>query len=293
MGRSLTVLALLNGVFPEHDDKRRRDIGRRYLGLMAVPTAVFRARAEDIYSMEHLPLEEDGMRYFLPEECGRVPSIETVHPFLTGYIRSWLWQMSSRPSLSALLSGSVPRPPQSLRDLIRLGEGSNDSSFDRLGRLRAVICPCPRSDAFFSDCEDDLLESILQTSISKNRVVLVVFWLIAAFRCGFKEELLAVVFTRLELVWKLCIILQGSSLVATTDVNDVPVERMYARDDELEELWMKVCQSIHKARESYGADGEERGSCRQARSLTLSNFVEGGFSRDFSQRVKRAALDMN
>ena len=243
--------------------------------------------------MAHLPLEEDGMKYFLPEQCGRVPAIETVHPFLTGYIRSWLCQMSSRPAFSALTDGHVPRPSQPLRDLIRMGEGSSDLSFDRLGRLRAVVSPNPRSDEFLSECEDDILESILQTSVSSNRAILVVFWLIAAFRCGFKEELLAVVLAQLESVWRFCVMLQSSTLAMTADVDGLPVEEMRASDNELEILWMKVFQSIYEARKLYTAYEEERQSSRRATSLTLSTFVEGNFSREFSQRVKRAALSLD
>jgi hypothetical protein len=286
------VIALLNGVFTDPDLERCRDIGRRYLGLTAVPTACPRVRVEDIYSMEHLPLEEDEMKYFLPEKCGRVPTIVTVHPFLTDYIRSWVWQMSSRPALSVLLDGHVIRPPHPLPNLIRMGEGSSDPSFDRLGRLRAVVSPGPRSDEFLSDCEDDILESILQTSISRNRAILVVFWLIAAFRCGFQEELLAIVLTRLDAVWSFCVMLQSSSPVVAVDVNDVPVEELCASDHELELLWMGVCQSIHEARKSYVAQ-EGRESSRRLTSLLLSNLVEGGFSREFSQRVRHAALNFN
>ena len=79
--RLLTVIALLDGVFTDPDLERRRDIGRRYLGLTAVPTARSRVRVEDIYSMEHLPLEEDEMKYFLPEKCGRVPTISNGPSF--------------------------------------------------------------------------------------------------------------------------------------------------------------------------------------------------------------------
>ena len=60
--RLLTVIALLNGIFTDADLERRRDTGRRYLGLKTVPTAWSRVRVEDIYSMEHLPLEEDEMK---------------------------------------------------------------------------------------------------------------------------------------------------------------------------------------------------------------------------------------
>ena len=242
--------------------------------------------------MEHLPLEEDEMKYFLPEKCGRVPTIVTVHPFLADYIRNWLWLMSSRPALSAMLDGHVPRPSRSLPDLIRMGEGSTDLSFDRLSRLRAVVSPGPRSDEFLSDCEDDILESILQTSISRNRAILVVFWLIAAFRCGFKEELLAVVLARLEEVWSFCVMLQSSSLAAPVDVNDVSVEELRASDHELELLWIGVCRSIYEARKSYIAHEEARESSRSVTSLTLSKFVEGDFSREFSQRVRHAALNL-
>ena len=282
----------MNGIFQEYDDKRYGNISRRYLGLIVVPTTVPRDRAEDIYSTEHIPLEEDGMKFFLPEKCGRVPTIESVHPFLTDYIRSWLWKMSGRPCLSSLFRGSISQLEQPLGDLIRLGEGSRDRSFDRLARLRAVVSPNPRSDEFFLKCEDDLLESILQTSISRNRIVLIIFWLIAAFRCGFEEELLAVVCARLELVWQFCVTLQDSTLLISTEVEDLAGGQLEASNKELELLWMAVCEGLQRARESHrGRDRSQRSPLYQARSLALFKFVDGFVDRKFSERVKRAAFD--
>ena len=87
--------------------------------------------------------------------------------------------------------------------------------------------------------------------------------------------------------------LQSSTLAMTADVDGLPVEEMRASDNELEILWMKVFQSIYEARKLYTAYEEERQSSRRATSLTLSTFVEGNFSREFSQRVKRAALSLD
>lgn len=201
--------------------------------------------------------------------------------------------MSSRPSLSALLDGHVTRPPHPLSNLIRIGERSSDLSFDRLGRLRAAVFLGPRSDEFLSDCEDDILKSILQTSIPRNRAILIVSWLIATFRCGSKEEPLAVVLTRLDAVWSSCFMLQNSSLAAAVDVNDVSVEELRASDHELELLWIGVCRSIYEARKACIAQEEGHESSPRVTSLILSDIVEGGFSREFSRRVRRAALNLD
>jgi hypothetical protein len=201
----LTMTGLLNGIFPEYDEKCRKTALRRYAGLTAVP----RPRVKNICLVTD-PLEEDGMKYFLPEECGRVPSIASVYAPLTEYIRGWLWEMGSRRALSGVLGvipfkskgpvqrlarvirgllcnkgrypsccnslgGPMTRPLGSLQELIRVGEGSSDLSFDRLSRLRAVVSPTPRSFKFFLECEDDILESILQMSISSNRIALMIF----------------------------------------------------------------------------------------------------------------------
>jgi hypothetical protein len=168
-----------------------------------------------------------------------------------------------------VLGGSVTRPIRSLRDLNRSGEGSSDPSFNRLGQLRAVVSPNPRSLEFFLKCEDDILESILQTSISWNRISLVIFWLIAGFRCGFKEELLAMVSIRLDLAWKLCVRLQYDDVVSMTDIDAVEMEKC---GHELETAWVEVLRGIRGAREPR----------REGRSCLTSICSGCGQSRELS-----------
>jgi hypothetical protein len=333
----LTMTGLLNGMFPEYDEKCRKTALRRYAGLTAAPTAVPRPRVKNICLVTD-PLEEDGMKYFLPEDCGRVPSIASVYAPLTEYIRGWLWEMGSRHTLSGVLGvmpskstgpvqrlarvirgllwnkgrypsfrnslgGPMTRPLGSLQDLIRVGEGSSDLSFDRLSRLRAVVSPTPRSLEFFLECEDDILESILQTSISSNRITLMIFWIIAAFRCGFREELLGVVSTRLNSVWTFCVRLQSNNVIATTELDKAVCQQIQESDHELEVLWLEVFRGIREARALYregsseslslcSGCGEDRElSPSQARSLVLSTFANGHVDREHSNRIKRAALD--
>jgi hypothetical protein len=88
MRRPLATIVLLSGIFQNHDDKRYDITSRRCLNLMAVSIAIPRARAKNDHSREYLPLEQDGMEPFPPEECGQVPIIGWVHTFLMEYIRS-------------------------------------------------------------------------------------------------------------------------------------------------------------------------------------------------------------
>jgi hypothetical protein len=162
------------------------------------------------------------------------------------------------------------------------------------------VSPNSRSLEFFLRCEDDILESILQTSVSCNRVPLVIFWLIAGFRCGFKEELLAIVSMRLDLVWKLCFRLQDENVISMTEIDVIEMEKC---GHELEAAWMEVLRGIRGARAPYceGSScltsmcsrcGQSRElSPSQARSLALSTFVDGHVDRESSDRIKIAALE--
>ncbi|KAM0703991.1 hypothetical protein Q7P35_002290 [Cladosporium inversicolor] len=316
-----------------NDRESRKSALRRYAGSTAVATAWPLPRLEDSYSVSDA-LEEDGMRYFLPEQCGHVPTIESVYSPLEQYIHGWLWEVDMHCLLSERFSTlryspTEPlqrlaralqsfmwkkdncRPPLgkasdldagplgSLRDLIRLGEDSSDRSFDRLAELRAVVSPSPRSLEFLLECEDDILESILQTSILLNRIPLVVFWLIAAFRCGFKKELIAVVSTQLDGVWKTCVDLQ---IDAATDMYEVDGVYMDKSGHRLEVLWAGVFCGIIEARTSYhkgsscslascfGCGGGQELSLREARTLILSTFLDGHVNTEIANHVKDAAL---
>lgn len=275
------------------------------------------------------------MRHFLPEQCGRVPTIEEVYGPLTEYIRGWLWEMGRHRLLSvifekkvfwpavplkrltpALLSSmlknndyrssfnsaneAIATPLGSLPDLVRSGEGSSDASFDRLARLRAVVSPNPRSPEFLLECEDDILESILQTSISLNRITLIVFWLIAAFRCGFRKDLIAVISARLNRVWRFCVELQNDDATDLYDEDEVDMEKS---DRKLEMLWVGVLQGVNEARVSrrdgvsrwmsscLGREGCHESSLRQERTLILSTFLGGHVNVELANAIKRVALD--
>jgi hypothetical protein len=277
------------------------------------------------------------MKYFLPEECGRVPTIESVYTPLTKYIRSWLWEIGKpRPSsgvlnipalgpagllqrlihlicgllrveygdhsLSSVLDRSATRPRGSLPDLIRFGEDSSNPSFNRFGQLRSVVSPSLRPREFFLQCEDDILESILQTSISMNRVALMIFWLIAASRCGYEKELLAVISARLNDVWKLCVELQGSDILAMTELDNVVGPQPHESHRKLEALWTQLFRGVLEARGLYRESSprsiSSHSGCAvvcelsssQATSLALSKFTDGQVDRNFSQLVKRAAF---
>jgi hypothetical protein len=331
------VTGLLRGTFPRYDEEYARVAFRRYAGLTAVATATPRPRTRDVYIVED-PLEEDGMKYFLPEECGRVPTIESVYTPLTKYVRSWLWEIDERGpssgvldipalgpagplqrlihmicgllrvdgrnhSLSNVLDRSATRPQGPLPDLVRFGEDSSDPSSNRFGKLRAVVSPSLRSKDYFLQCEDDILESILQTSISMNRVALMIFWLIAAFRCGYEEKLLAVISTRLDDVWKVCVDIQGSDVLAMTELDNVAGPQIHESHHKLEVLWTEVFRGMLEARALYRKSGRRQiSSCsgcavvcglssNQATSLALSKIANGQVDRNFSQLVKRAAFD--
>jgi hypothetical protein len=149
-----------------NDQESRKSALRRYAGSTAVAAAWPLPFLEDSYSVS-VALEEDGMRYLLPEQCGRVPTIESVYGPLKQYIHGWLWDMDRHRLLSERFStlkcSSTEllqrlaralqrlmwkkddcRPPlvkasdldsgslASLRDLIRSGEGSGDRFFARL-----------------------------------------------------------------------------------------------------------------------------------------------------------------
>ena len=333
----LMLIGLLWGEsvqFGEGNDREsRKSAFRRYAGSTAVTTAWPLPRLEDSYFVGDF-LEEDGMRYFLPEKCGRVPTIESVYGPLKQYIHGWLWEMDRHRLLSERFSklehwsteflqrlpctlrnfmwkkdncrptlGKVSDPDTgplgSLRDLIRSGEGSSDRSFDRLARLRAVVSPRPRSLEFLLECEDDILESILQTSISLNRIPLVVFWLIAAFRCGFKKDLIAVVSTRLDKVWETCVDLQIDN---ATDIYELDGVHMAKSGHKLEVLWVGVFRGIAEARTSYrrgsscsltscfGCGRDQELSPRQARALMLSTFLDGHVNIEVANHIKDVAL---
>ena len=324
--RLLTKTVLLRGEPAQSgedcDEKCTKSSARRYAGLTAVVTARPRRRASDISIVTDI-LEEDGMRHFFPEQCGRVPTIEEVYGPLTDYIRGWLWEFSQtiyRPAgplqcltcvvrslmlknndyrfSCSLADEAIVNPLGSLRDLIRSGEGSNDASFDRLARLRAVVSPNPRSSEFLLGCEDDILESILQTSISLNRIPLMMLWLIAAFRCGFRKDLLAVISARLDRVWKFCVELQNCDAIDAYEENEVEMEKS---DRKLEMLWADVLQGVHQARMSrcdgvsrwisscLGREGCHESTQRRERTLILSNFLGGHVNVELASAIKRVA----
>lgn len=307
---------------------------RQYAALTAVVTARARQRSTDVFFVDDA-LEEDGMRHFLAEQCGRVPTIESVYSPLTEYIRAWLWEMGWHRPLSVtfgtptywsagflqrlvgtlrssiwargyycssfdMAGGDVGVPLQSLRNLVRLGDGSSDPSFDRLARLRAVVSPSPRPLEFLLGCEDDILESILQTSISLNRVPLAVFWLIAAFRCGFRRDLLAVISTRLDRVWEFCVELQSDD---ATEMSELDESDMYKSGSSLHLLWTGVFQGIREARmlfresssrwmsSCFGCREYHESSLRQERTRILSNFLDGHVNVELADSIKGAALD--
>ena len=334
----LIVTGILRGVstqFGQGDDEIcKRSTFRQYAGLTAVVTARPRQRSSDVFFVNDA-LEEDGMRHFLAEQRGRVPTIESVYIPLREYIRAWLWEMGKHCPLSDTFStpthrsaghlqrlactlrssiwtkcnyrssshmagGAVGVPLQSLRSLIRLGEGSSDPSFDRLAQLRAVVSPSPRPIEFLLGCEDDILESILQTSISLNRLPLVVFWLIAAFRCGFRKDLLSVISTRLDRVWELCVELQNDDATEICEVDELD---MYKSGYSLHLLWTEVFQGIREARMLFRESGPRwMSSCfgcgeyhesllRQERTLSLSKFLDGHVDAELANSIKCAALD--
>lgn len=64
--------------FGEGNDRgNRKSAFRKYASSTAVATAWPLPRLEDSYSVSDA-LEEDDMRYFLPEKCRCVPTIESV-----------------------------------------------------------------------------------------------------------------------------------------------------------------------------------------------------------------------
>jgi hypothetical protein len=260
------------------------------------------------------------MKYFLPEECGRVPTIESVYTPLTKYIRSWLWEIGKPRPSSGVLNIPALGPAGLLQRLIHLicgllrveyGDHSLSSVLDRSATrprgslpdlLRSVVSPSLRPREFFLQCEDDILESILQTSISMNRVALMIFWLIAASRCGYEKELLAVISARLNDVWKLCVELQGSDILAMTELDNVVGPQPHESHRKLEALWTQLFRGVLEARGLYRESSprsiSSHSGCAvvfelsssQATSLALSNFTDGQVDRNFSQLVKRAAF---
>lgn len=316
-----------------NDEVCKRSTFRQYAGLTAVVTARPRPRSSNVFFVNDA-LEEDGMRHFLPEQCGRVPTIESVFIPLTEYIRGWLWEMNRHRPLSDTFhpptywsagslqrlartlrnsirakdnycssdhvdGGAVGVPLQSLRNLVRVGEGSSDLSFDRLARLRAVVSPSPRPLEFLLGCEDDILESILQTSISLNRIPLVVFWLIAAFRCGFRRDLIAVISTRLDRVWEFCVALKNDDATEMSELDELD---MYKSGSSLHLLWTGVFQGIREARmlfregnsrwvsSCFGCRGYLESSLRRERTLILSNLLNGHVNAELADSIKDTAL---
>lgn len=135
-----------------YDQVIRKSVFRRYAGSTVVATARPLPRLGDSHS-ETAALEEDGMRYFLPEQCGRVPTIESVYGPLTEYIRGWLWEMARHRLLSERLSAleySSAEPLQRLAPALQslMWEKDNyrppfgtagDAAARPLGSLRGLI----------------------------------------------------------------------------------------------------------------------------------------------------------
>jgi hypothetical protein len=126
-----------------------------------------------------------------------------------------------------------------------------------------------------------------------------VFWLITAFRCGFKQKSLAVISTRLDKVWKFCVEIESKSVAGILEVDEV---EMYKCGHKLELLWMDVLHGVREARAPYcegglcwmslcfGCGENRELAPSQTGSLALSSFLDGHVNHGTADHIKSAAL---